>query len=185
LLSCIKFIFGVTMRIGLFVSAMLAFSSAANASVVVLDFENLGFDPVSTFDTEGFTFSGGPWYLSVPANTNTVGISPTGSYAMARTDGGAFSLLSWELGAASLDDEIHVTGYLAGGGQVNTTFITSDFQTLNFSSEWQNLLSVEFDPTVDMVFDNIAASVVPIPAAVWLFGSALAGLGWLRRKQTV
>jgi hypothetical protein len=27
-------------------------------------------------------------------------------------------------------------------------------------------------------------SVVPIPAAVWLFGSALAGLGWMRRKQT-
>ncbi len=26
---------------------------------------------------------------------------------------------------------------------------------------------------------------VPIPAAVWLFGSALAGLGWMRRKQTV
>ncbi|MBT8131510.1 MAG: VPLPA-CTERM sorting domain-containing protein [Gammaproteobacteria bacterium] len=26
------------------------------------------------------------------------------------------------------------------------------------------------------------ASVVPLPAAVWLFGSALAGLGWLRRK---
>ena len=26
-------------------------------------------------------------------------------------------------------------------------------------------------------------SAVPIPAAVWLFGSALAGLGWMRRKQ--
>jgi hypothetical protein len=29
-----------------------------------------------------------------------------------------------------------------------------------------------------------SASVVPIPAAVWLFGSALAGLGWMRRKRT-
>ena len=28
-------------------------------------------------------------------------------------------------------------------------------------------------------------TAVPIPAAVWLFGSALAGLGWMRRKQTV
>jgi hypothetical protein len=26
------------------------------------------------------------------------------------------------------------------------------------------------------------ASIVPIPAAAWLFGSALAGLGWMRRK---
>jgi hypothetical protein len=30
-----------------------------------------------------------------------------------------------------------------------------------------------------------SVSAVPIPAAAWLFGSALAGLGWLRRKQTV
>jgi len=29
------------------------------------------------------------------------------------------------------------------------------------------------------------ASVVPIPAAAWLFGSALAGLGWLRRASVV
>jgi len=29
----------------------------------------------------------------------------------------------------------------------------------------------------------VSASVVPIPAAAWLFGSALAGLGWIRRKQ--
>jgi hypothetical protein len=30
-----------------------------------------------------------------------------------------------------------------------------------------------------------ASVPVPIPAAVWLFGSALAGLGWMKRKQTV
>ncbi|MGI9308873.1 MAG: VPLPA-CTERM sorting domain-containing protein, partial [Gammaproteobacteria bacterium] len=27
-----------------------------------------------------------------------------------------------------------------------------------------------------------SVSLVPLPAAVWLFGSALAGLGWMRRK---
>lgn len=30
---------------------------------------------------------------------------------------------------------------------------------------------------------QVATSIVPVPAAVWLFGSALAGLGWMRRKQ--
>jgi len=30
---------------------------------------------------------------------------------------------------------------------------------------------------------TISGSVVPIPAAAWLFASALAGLGWVRRKQ--
>ena len=28
-------------------------------------------------------------------------------------------------------------------------------------------------------------TAVPVPAAVWLFSSALAGLGWLGRKQSV
>jgi hypothetical protein len=32
---------------------------------------------------------------------------------------------------------------------------------------------------------SISVSTVPVPAAVWLFGSALAGLGWMRRKQIV
>jgi hypothetical protein len=30
----------------------------------------------------------------------------------------------------------------------------------------------------------IVSNVVPIPAAIWLFGSALAGLSWIRRKKT-
>jgi hypothetical protein len=35
-------------------------------------------------------------------------------------------------------------------------------------------------PRIESVMFNAA---IPIPAAVWLFGSALAGLGWMRRKQ--
>jgi hypothetical protein len=31
---------------------------------------------------------------------------------------------------------------------------------------------------------GIAISAVPIPAAVWLFGSGLAALGWMRRRQS-
>ncbi|MGI9309504.1 MAG: VPLPA-CTERM sorting domain-containing protein [Gammaproteobacteria bacterium] len=31
---------------------------------------------------------------------------------------------------------------------------------------------------------TLQGAAVPLPAAVWLFGSALAGLGWMRRKQT-
>jgi hypothetical protein len=65
--------------------------------------------------------------------------------------------------------------------------------TVNFSpgssvlgyefGDWLNACCVggsEFDPI------RTAWSVaVPIPAAVWLFGSALAGLGWMHRRKTV
>jgi hypothetical protein len=40
------------------------------------------------------------------------------------------------------------------------------------------------DQTIRAVVSG-SVSAVPIPAAAWLFGSALAGLGWLRRKQPV
>jgi hypothetical protein len=41
--------------------------------------------------------------------------------------------------------------------------------------------SVRFAATGAAAFvDNVLISTVPIPAAVWLFGSTLAGLGWLR-----
>ena len=32
-------------------------------------------------------------------------------------------------------------------------------------------------------FERLGATIIPIPAAVWLFGSALGLLGWVRRKQ--
>jgi hypothetical protein len=46
-------------------------------------------------------------------------------------------------------------------------------------------LVTHFDNPIRIRSMAFAPSVVPIPAAVWLFGSALAGLGWMRRKQTV
>jgi hypothetical protein len=37
----------------------------------------------------------------------------------------------------------------------------------------------------EVIDGSITGALVPIPAAFWLFGSALAGLGWMRRKQTI
>ena len=38
--------------------------------------------------------------------------------------------------------------------------------------------------TVTVWFDGPVPAVVPIPAAVWLFGSGLGFLAWVRRRQT-
>lgn len=36
----------------------------------------------------------------------------------------------------------------------------------------------------EMEFTSMTVTTVPIPAAVWMFGSGLGLLGWIRRKQT-
>jgi len=84
-----------------------------------------------------------------------------------------------------------VIGYLEGGGTISQAIST--IGTINFDQTWVNLTSIDvlFNLTsgpasfVVPALDNITLQAVPVPAAAWLFGSALAGLGWLRRKQTI
>ena len=52
-----------------------------------------------------------------------------------------------------------------------------------------DLVLVDFFPESEINCLNYSCtgtiSAVPVPAAVWLFGSALAGLGWMRRKHSI
>lgn len=78
-------------------------------------------------------------------------------------------------------DELFVTdGYVSGdeiaGGSIS--FAGESFASLGIDSG-------TYVYTLLGSNDTITLNVVPIPAAVWLFGSALLGLGWLRRSATV
>ena len=61
-------------------------------------------------------------------------------------------------------------------------------ETLEFDKQWSGLIRLEFGNSgsegTGQEIDNIVLTTVPIPAAAWLFGTAIAGLGWIRRKQT-
>ena len=61
--------------------------------------------------------------------------------------------------------------------------------TPSFSELWNNVYTYEVrilgGPRMIAGIDNCRASVVPVPAAVWLFGSGLLGLiGVARRKHS-
>lgn len=47
------------------------------------------------------------------------------------------------------------------------------------------VMTSESGATMYVVTGTIAGNVVPVPAAVWLFGSALGLLGWVRRRAAV
>ena len=58
---------------------------------------------------------------------------------------------------------------------------TDPMVTHFFSEEWRKI--VGFEVIGSGIYDDfVVGTAVPVPAAVWLFGSALAGLGWFRRK---
>jgi hypothetical protein len=110
-----------------------------------------------------------------------------GNIGLARTNGEAFSLDAVDFGSWGPGNDLAVVGYLAAGGTLQFDLVSgAEPSTVNFSQAWAGLASVEFIAVnVPGLLDNIVVNSVPIPAAVWLFGSALAGLGWLRRKQIV
>jgi hypothetical protein len=94
-------------------------------------------------------------------------------------------------------DYVHVSGYDLGNNLIVSkqfSSLPSGWVTIEFDESWDSVHGVVISgygfctfgcASIPNRIDNFTASVVPIPAAVWLFGSALAGLGWLRRKQTV
>jgi hypothetical protein len=117
----------------------------------------------------------------------------TGTVAMETASGGRFDLLSFDFvsGWLTHGGPMEVIGYRNSGGTVSTSLVTvgPDLPWDTAVVDWTNLIRVEFIvPTENFnlgFLDNVVVdNVVPIPAAVWLFGSALAGLGWMRRKQT-
>jgi hypothetical protein len=58
-------------------------------------------------------------------------------------------------------------------------------RVFGFSGDETGQMDVDYNPSLPNYgfVTQFTTSVVPIPAAVWLFGSALAGLGWLRRTS--
>ena len=72
------------------------------------------------------------------------------------------------------------SGGIQCGEEIALAAGTHDLNFQNYvAANFGGLSTYEFDATL-----SITAAAVPVPAAVWLFGSALAGLGWFRRRQT-
>jgi hypothetical protein len=104
--------------------------------------------------------------------------SYAGDYTMSRVDGESFSLLYAEISGNNSSARI--------GNFSITNYRGRQYLDLAGYSDLTDVTSITFSPTANyLTLYEFEATTVPIPAAVWLFGSALAGLGWLRRKQTV
>jgi hypothetical protein len=191
------------MRYALGVILLLVVGSS-QAAPVTIDFEEFVFPEdtltlVESLESKSYTFQA----IAPGANFATLGF-PVGNNVVGTCSGGpscgltlthsinpTFSIQSFDyyVNDISLGDccipYLEITGYLEGGGELSQLLYwtgATQLSTHYFSSEWSNLVAFEATGTSG-AYDNFVVTSVPVPAAVWLFGSALAGLGWLRRNR--
>lgn len=133
------------------------------------------------------------WYRGSTALHNGTNSTSDPVMQLAASGGDAFNLTSIDLAEVNSGKaEVTFTGFILGGGTVTQSFTLdgafttgSGFQSFGFTG-FNNLTHVEWnnaDPFHQ--FDNIVVNTVPLPAAIWLFGSGLLGLlGVTRRRRS-
>jgi len=180
---------------------------ASNGTVLFTeDFESFGSD---TFFGSGGSVDAGPFSLSgVGSGANLIDVSPFDTFAPASFGNATAAIFVQDAATATLTFDSPVSGFfadfyaagnsrellmtlsLAGGGSadVNVPGPGTSLETFGVIST-DLIESILFSNTINDGFsvDNIAGlsvSAVPVPAAVWLFGTALAGLlGFSRRTK--
>ena len=187
------------MRAVLAVLFVLAFAPVNAALVTFEEFSALSGQNVGSVSSGGFTFVGEHsllvldedpsdgtfvWAVNAPGSTTTMTIS--------RDDGAAFDLHSLDL--QGFGGDFTILGYNALNELVAMAEpFPADWSTIGFNGAWNNISTLVIEDSVfsfgalmpttaGIRLDNFSATAVPLPAAVWLFGSALAGLGWRSRK---
>jgi hypothetical protein len=114
--------------------------------------------------------------------TNSFNFSSTsdGAYADQAEDvdiyGGLFGVKTGRTVGFYEDDE----GFIRLMGALKL----SEYNSAVYGMGYDDTFAADYSSAVVGTY-MVRVSMIPVPAAVWLFGSALAGLGWLGRRQTV
>lgn len=96
--------------------------------------------------------------------------------------------ISFNFGSGASDGQQVSFNLVGGGSNTSATYTAAAFAAPVDFIGWiggsgEGLMDISFALEQVVILDNISGYVVPIPAAVWLFGSGLIGLiGMARRK---
>ena len=182
-------------------------SSAHAAPVTVVDFDAAPAGTNFGLETQGYAFDllwyPGPVNIAERDASGDQFIEPIfGPIKMNAADGSLFNLHSLDIyffdpttfgGSTITQNDADIRAFDSEGELITEISVPYadglGWRTLEFDSTWSGIDYLELGYTASFEltyggYDNIAVStVVPLPAAVWLFGSALFGLGVIRRGQ--
>lgn len=108
-------------------------------------------------------------------------------YSPRVNDGGGTNTIEYSIGTSSVDDSVlggSVNGPGVGGTSVGTwTQITDTFTVTSDTTLTLSFQAAGEDETLGGFIDDVSITAVPLPAAAWLFGSALFGLVTMSRRR--
>jgi len=121
------------------------------------------------------------------------GYGPEVFFTLERTDDTAFALYSVDFVEFGIGTS-SIIGYTADGRTITNNADYFFYEYVDFgTADWLNITGAQFlvrgdgfteSGQVYAEIDNlVVGAAVPIPAAVWLFGSALGLLGWANRAR--
>ena len=141
---------------------------APNPQEAISVFRNFSYDSTDTADGETVIFQFD--YREADSPFNPAGATEVGAFIRVFDD--FFNLIT-EVSLDTSGSQLWQTGQLS---ITLDSAWTSGFFQVGFTNLVGNY------EASGMYYDNASLSIVPIPAAVWLFGSGLGLLGWFRRR---
>jgi hypothetical protein len=172
-------IWGITMR-SIIVTMMLLFSGSAAAIPVTWTFQDVVFDDGGVV-TGSFIFDADRLPTDNNSYTDISVISTDGSSLTGASFADCLFLCSSSTTVAfETPDRVQRLWIKLDEGMTNSGGTIS--LTQGCLPEPCGSFEDTYPTTGDRLIISGVITAVPVPAAVWLFGSALAGLGWFRRK---
>ena len=185
------------------ITAVGIFNTTVNASVI-MDFEGLFSGPIgSSYNEDGFMlvasdglFALTPGDFSITGSVSLLLLQQNSTIALTKDDGGVFTPGSIDLAEfiilpSNVDPfDITFQGTKSDGSQVSQSFTLdgdiSGAETFTFGVGLADIVLLTWmQGATNHAFDNIVVSPIPIPAAIWLFGTALIGLfGFNKRSKS-
>ncbi len=193
-------------------AALIGFEGIAAANMETIETNSTntfnGFDvfvPHGHYEGLGFLqpnpspSSGSDWLL----HDYSLGFAADQPVEITVSGGGIFSVTSIDASEWDIDfgggNTLTLTGHLSGGGMTVANFVTDNvfgfetFVVAGFtnlvqldiigSSSDLGLCAPPFAVCGSLGYDNIVASIVPLPPALLLFGTGLAALGFMRWRR--